>query len=139
MKKQYNIIIIYSRSQESGGALRASYIAEYLSKRGHNVRFIKPLRRLPFQLDFPVSLIYYLLKTIFMDCDFIIVVKPYPNTCIPAIFKKLQNKKIILDIDDLDYAYREGVLMHAGRFLQEPFPRFLMRSRSITIICGISL
>lgn len=124
MKKQYDIIIIYSRSEESGGALRASYIAEYLSKRGHNVRFIKPLRRLPFQLDFPISLIYYILKTIFMKCDFIIVVKPYPNTCIPAIFKKLQNKKIILDIDDLDYAYREGILMHAGRFLQEPFPQF---------------
>lgn len=124
MKKRYDIIIIYSRSEESGGALRASYIAEHLSKRGHNIRFIRPLRRLPFQLDFPISLVYYLLKTVFMKCDFMVVVKPYPNTCIPAIFKKLQNKKIILDIDDLDYAYREGVLMYAGRLLQEPFPRF---------------
>ncbi len=122
--KKYNIIIIYSRSIESGGALRASYIAENLSLRGHNVEFIKPLKRLPFQLDFPISLFYYLFKTFFKQCDFLIVIKPYPNTCIPAILKKFQNTKIVLDIDDLDYAYRDGFMVHIGKLLQKPFPRF---------------
>ncbi len=122
--KKYNITIIYSRSLESGGALRASYIADNLSLRGHNVDFIKPLKRLPFQLDFPISLFYYALKTFFKQCDFLIVIKPYPNTCIPAILKKLQNTKIILDIDDLDYAYREGFMVHIGKMLQKPVPKF---------------
>ncbi|VVB91412.1 Glycosyl transferases group 1 [uncultured archaeon] len=122
--RKYKIIIIYSRSMESGGALRASYIAEHLEKRGHDVEFIKPLKRLPFQLDFPISFFYYMLKILFLDCDLIIVIKSYPNTCIPAIIKKLQDKKIILDIDDLDYAYRDGIMMHIGKILQKPFPRF---------------
>lgn len=116
--------IIYSRSLVSGSALRASYIAKYLSKLGHDVEFIQPLKRLPFQLDFPVSLLVYTLKILPKHYDIIYVIKSYPNACFPAIIKKSQNTKIILDVDDLDYAYRNGIGRNMSKFLQIPFPRF---------------
>lgn len=118
--------IIYSRSLVSGSALRASYIAKYLSKLGHDVEFIAPLKRMPWQLDFPLSLLVYTLKTISKHYDVIFVIKPFPNACIPALIKKYQNTntKIILDVDDLDYAYRNGLISYISKFLQKPFPRF---------------
>jgi glycosyltransferase involved in cell wall biosynthesis len=118
--------IIYSRSLVSGGALRASYIANYLSKLGHDVEFIAPLKRMPWQLDFPLSLLVYTLKTIPKHYDVVFVIKPFPNACIPALLKKYQNTdtKIILDVDDMDYAYRTGLVSYISKFLQKPFPRY---------------
>lgn len=115
---------MYSRSLESGSALRAFYISKYLSKLGHDVEYIQPMKRLPLQMDFPISLLYYISKTILKRYDLIFVIKPYPNTCIPAILKKNKHTKIILDIDDLDYAYRKGFMSYLGRLLQQPLPQF---------------
>jgi hypothetical protein len=40
----------------------------------------------------------------------VIIVKPYPNTVWPALLLKMTGAKIIIDIDDLDYGYRSGLL-----------------------------
>jgi glycosyltransferase involved in cell wall biosynthesis len=116
--------IIYSRSIESGSYIRASYIEKYLTKCGHEVKFIKPLSRLPFQLDFFISFFVYMFEIFFDSFDIILVIKSYPNTCIPAILKKSKRTKIILDFDDLDFAYRKGIFSKVLKFIQQLFPRF---------------
>lgn len=39
------------------------------------------------------------------DIDYILSAKSLPTSCIPALLKKSKKTKIILDIDDLEYAY----------------------------------
>jgi glycosyltransferase involved in cell wall biosynthesis len=51
--------------------------------------------------------------------------KPAPNNCIPAMLARCLGKKVVLDIDDLDYEYLESGLKKAlARFFFRLFPRF---------------
>jgi glycosyltransferase involved in cell wall biosynthesis len=81
---------------------------------------------LPLQSDFFFSFFVYTLKVIPERYAVVFVLKPYSNACIPALLKKFQHRdtKILLDVDDLDYAYRKGLVSYMIKFLQKPFPGF---------------
>lgn len=49
--------------------------------------------------------------------------KPYPNACIAGIFHKIKGSKLIIDVDDIDYGYRKGLLPLIVKLVQKPFPK----------------
>jgi len=56
--------------------------------------------------------------------DYILIVKPYPNTVLPAVMLKPGGAKLIVDIDDLDYGYRQGVISGIIRAMQKKLVPF---------------
>jgi glycosyltransferase involved in cell wall biosynthesis len=60
-----------------------------------------------------------------LDCRIFYALKPAPNNCCAALLARLMGKKIILDIDDLDYEYlKPGMKRTIAEFFFRFFPRF---------------
>jgi len=122
--KHLSFLILSAKGWGTGSALRAHYIAEALKKRGHRVHFIRPLPTLPFWLDMMLACPYYLLCSLFTRVQVAMVVKPYP-TMVPALaWQRLLGAKIVIDIDDLDFAYSHGYMRKFHEKLQKPWPRW---------------
>lgn len=118
------ILIVSSLAQDTGSAVRAEFIAESLKKAGARVEFVKPFSRtLPFKLDFLVTLPWYFFKIVFSSANHVFVVKSYPNVGLSLFFKKLLGAKIIIDTDDLSFAYSTGIWSFFSKFSQELFLR----------------
>jgi glycosyltransferase involved in cell wall biosynthesis len=118
-----SILVLSAKGWGTGSALRAFYIAEALKQRGHHVQFIKPLPTLPGWIDMALSCPYYFWKTVFTRHQVVLAVKPYP-TVIPAMFwQKILGAKTVIDVDDLDFAYSEGLFRTIHEWLQKPWPR----------------
>jgi len=118
-----SILVLSAKGWGTGSALRAFYIAEALKQRGHRVQFIKPLPTLPYWLDMAFSCPYYFWKTIFTRHQVVLAVKPYP-TVIPAmLWQKMLGAKTVIDVDDLDFAYSDGLFRTIHEWLQMPWPR----------------
>lgn len=118
-----NILMISSLTSQSGSAVRFWDICLELSKRGHRVYFIErapisdrknaknvtflrtPVIKWSLPLDILIATIFNFICSLFFSVDIVFVLKPLPNSCIPALFKKLCGAKIILDIDDVDFEY----------------------------------
>ena len=116
------VLILSSLAQDTGSAVRAEFIAESLREAGVAIEFVKPFSQtLPFKLDFLVTLPWYFLRIIFSSANFVFVVKSYPNVGIPLFFKKLRGTKIIIDTDDLSFAYSKGMWSFFSKFSQELF------------------
>jgi len=114
--------ILSTLAQDTGSAVRMGFIAESLKKAGVGVDFVKPFpRTLPFKLDFLITLPWYFLRMIFSSVKFVFVVKSYPNVGVPLFFKKLLGGKIIIDTDDLSFAYSEGRWSYFSKLSQELF------------------
>ncbi|MBN1577955.1 MAG: glycosyltransferase [Chitinispirillaceae bacterium] len=128
----------------SGSAIRFWNIAQALRERGHRVIYADRRARNAPSLHFCEGVTYYgcpgsgvlLLDIIFsfffysiifirhLDCAVFYALKPAPNNCIPALAARLFGKKIILDVDDLDYAYLpEGAGRSVFKFFFDLFPR----------------
>ncbi len=77
-------------------------------------------------LDVFISLLYNVAILIkHADCDVFYALKPAPNNCVVALLAKLLGKKVILDVDDLDYEYlNPGKAKQIYRFFFDFFPRF---------------
>jgi glycosyltransferase involved in cell wall biosynthesis len=58
-----------------------------------------------------------------LDSSVVYALKPAPNNCIPALFAKLLGKKVLLDVDDLDYAYLNGWKNYLFRIMFDFFSR----------------
>ncbi|MDD5679106.1 MAG: glycosyltransferase [Kiritimatiellae bacterium] len=117
------IVVVSSQSCDSGSNLRGRYLAKALAKAGAEVRFVNGVKALPCRLDLLVSLVTYL-RIIFIRCDVIIGLKPFPNITFLMMVKKWMGCFTIIDIDDLDSGYRSGAIGHLNHWLQCPFPRF---------------
>ncbi|MCX7727298.1 MAG: hypothetical protein N2053_10675, partial [Chitinispirillaceae bacterium] len=118
-------ILVSPFTNASGSSIRFWNIAETLAKRGHQVVFTERLAKGDYKLYWSKNVKYYgcpscgiLILDIFFslmfylfillrhfNCKVYYALKPAPNNCIPAFIAALFGKKIILDIDDLDYAY----------------------------------
>ncbi|HLV32203.1 MAG TPA: glycosyltransferase [Chitinispirillaceae bacterium] len=127
-----------------GSAIRFWNIALHLKQKGHDVVFIDRKSKNGESLycsdqikyhscystgnqfvDIFVSVFFNILiffKNI--DCEVFYALKPAPNNCFPALISRLLGKKIILDVDDLDYAYLSGVNGRIFSFFFNLFPRF---------------
>lgn len=119
------ILVLCSQATNTGAKLRAEYIFKYLKKAGADAEYLTPpLKSMPFMLDFALSFFYYLFKLMNKKYDFIFVEKPYPNTIIPILLMKSDKTKIIIDIDDLDYEYRKGLLSKFIEYIQKQLIKF---------------
>ncbi len=119
------ILLYSSLAEDTGGAIRAAYIYEALHRCGFDVVYVPPLKvTRPLKFDFALSLPRYTLAALNTRCDVAMAIKPYPNSGLPLLMKKLAGTKIVIDVDDLDYAYRNGgIISYAGEKIQKPFPR----------------
>lgn len=114
------ILILSSQAKNTGSTLRAFYLYKYLKKIDNEVDFIyPPFKSMIFMLDFFLSFFYYFFKLLNRQYNLIIIVKPYPNTLLPCLLYKLKGTKIIIDIDDLDYGYRNNIISNIIKFLQK--------------------
>jgi glycosyltransferase involved in cell wall biosynthesis len=139
------IILASPFTSTSGSAIRFWNIAAQLRAQGFTVvytdrakRGAEPLYRVdgityrpsrtftPLFLDILFSAVY----TVFLlfrhlDCRIFYALKPAPNNCCAALLARLFGKKIILDIDDLDYEYLgPGMKKNVSGFFFRFFPRF---------------
>ena len=113
------ILVLSSQAANTGSNLRAYYIYRYLKKSGADAHYIKPpFNSMPFMADFLLSMFYYYFRILNMKYDFVFIVKPYPNTVLPALLAKASGAKIIIDIDDLDHGYRAGPVSALTKLLQ---------------------
>jgi len=116
------VLVLSCLAQDTGSAVRAEFIAESLREAGVAIEFVKPFSQtLPLKLDFLVTLPWYFLRIIFSSANLVLVVKSYPNVGLPLFFKKLLGAKIIIDTDDLSFAYSKGMLSFFSKLSQEFF------------------
>jgi glycosyltransferase involved in cell wall biosynthesis len=116
------VIVVSSQSSDSGSNLRGRYIAKAIEKAGAKVEFVNGVKAMPWMFDYVVSLFTYF-RILFIPCDVIIGLKPYPNITLVMMIKKLLGSVTVIDIDDLDFGYRSGFISQLSRNLQLPFPQ----------------
>ena len=113
------ILILSSQAKNTGSTLRAFYLYKFLKKMDNEVEYITPpFKSMVFMLDFFLSFFYYFFKILNKQYKIIIIIKPYPNTVIPCLLLKPRGAKIIIDIDDLDYGYRNSFISKIIKFFQ---------------------
>ncbi len=114
------LLVLSSQAVNTGSTMRAEYVYKYLKKNGVRADFIRPpFKSLPFMLDFILTLPYYFFRLMNKNYDAVFIVKPYPNTVLPAVLLSRGRPRIIIDIDDLDYGYRGGLFSFVIKFIQE--------------------
>jgi glycosyltransferase involved in cell wall biosynthesis len=124
LSKPLKFFILSAKGWNTGSALRTYYIAKALQKRGHQVSFIKPLPTLPFWIDMALSSFYYFFHSLRHRSDVALAVKPYPMV-IPALWwQRVRGAKIVIDVDDLDFAYSHGKFRKTHESLQKPWPKW---------------
>ena len=112
--------ILSSLAYNTGASLRGEYLADYLGREGHDVYYFKPHHPLKYKMEYVASIPYNMLRVFNKSFDFLIVLKPYPGGCLPAIMSCITKKtKVVIDIDDLDYTYRKGALAKLIKLMQE--------------------
>lgn len=122
---KYDFLILSSLPLNSGCYLRCKYLAEGLKRCGARVKLISPCLSKPLMLDFLFNFIKYFFIVIKYEYKVGIAVKPYPNTVIPLLLMRIfKSNKIVVDIDDIDFGYREGIISFISRIIQKPFPRY---------------
>lgn len=117
-------LLVSPFTNTSGSAIRFWNIAEQLRRHGHKIVYIERVADYSFSptftgvtyltsrklkllhFDILYSLLFNLVSLLrHHDCDVYYCLKPAPNSGIPGIVAKLLGRKVILDIDDLDYGY----------------------------------
>lgn len=122
MRDPLRVVVVSSLATDSGSHLRARQLATSLERAGAQVRLVNGIRSLPLMLHYPVSLLLYL-RVLFMHCDVLIGLKPLPNVGILLLVKKLFGTLTVVDIDDVDFGFRSGLLSTVNRLLQLPVPK----------------
>lgn len=122
--KRLKILVLSSKGGGTGCALRARYIAEAFRKRGHEVTFLRPIPSLPLWLDMLLSEPYYYFQSFFRRHDAALAVKPYPNIFSTLWGQRFLGAKVVIDVDDLDYAYSHGWFRKFHQAIQKPLPKW---------------
>jgi glycosyltransferase involved in cell wall biosynthesis len=139
------ILLVSPFTSVSGSAIRFWNIASQFKQRGWSVVYTDrnaagadPLYRTegityrpsPTLRSFPLDILYSTIFNLVMvlrnlDCTIVYALKPAPNNCLAALFARLLGKKVLLDIDDLDFAYlAPGLKKNLSMFFFRFFPRF---------------
>ena len=137
-------LLVSPFTSASGSSVRFWNIARALGDRGHTVVLAErrangapPLHRCggitycscpstgALFPDMAISLVFYLVLFMrYIGCDVFYVLKPAPNNGIPALAAKLIGKRVLLDVDDLDYAYlKPGFGRTVFRWFFDTLPR----------------
>jgi glycosyltransferase involved in cell wall biosynthesis len=139
------LLLVSPFTSTSGSAIRFWNIALQFKARGYDVVYTdrgsrsgRPLYQTkgisyrtapvvsPLFLDILLSTLFNLCLLLrHHDCCLYYALKPAPNNGFPALVAKFLGKKVVLDIDDLDYAYlSQGIKRSVSRFFFRLFPRF---------------
>lgn len=140
------ILLVSPFTSASGSAIRFWNIAQQFKDRGFDVVYIDRLERggkgplyqtggityspsrsiRPLVLDILYSTFFNIVLLLRnFDAGVFYALKPAPNNCIAALIAKLLGKKVLLDIDDLDYEYLSpGLKKNISRFFFWMFPKF---------------
>lgn len=139
------ILLVSPFTSACGSAIRFWNIARQFRERGFEIVYIDRLERgkgplyqtdgityrpsrtmRPLVLDIIYSTVYNIIMLFRnMDAAVFFAFKPAPNNCIAALFAKLLGKKVLLDIDDLDYEYLgPGLKKNISKFFFRLFPKF---------------
>jgi glycosyltransferase involved in cell wall biosynthesis len=127
----------------SGSAIRFWNIANHLVMQGHTVVYVErkpknaPTAHLSGVKYYSTPVLNFLyvdilfsfvhnLSILFrnLDCDVYYALKPSPNNGVPALIAKLLRKKIILDVDDLDWGYfKKGIKRTISKMVFTRLPK----------------
>jgi len=121
MPEKLAVLVLSSQAKNTGSTLRAFYLQKYLRHYAITDYIEPPFKSMPFMFDFILSLFYYFFALMNRRrYDYVVIVKPYPNTVIPALLLlRPRGTKIIIDVDDLDHGYRGGVLSGVIAIMQK--------------------
>jgi len=113
---------------DTGSCLRTRYVKETLTSLGFRATMFQPPATLPAKGDFLITTVTYVMSTLLLlaragKWDYLLVNKAYPNALIPALITKLIGGRVILDIDDLDEGFHQGLMARFIRLCQFPMPR----------------
>jgi glycosyltransferase involved in cell wall biosynthesis len=119
------VLVLSSEYAQTGSSVRAEGLARALGRSGADAEFLQPPPApLPFRAEMLGAMARYLAAASRCRYDVIISVKPYPSGATPALLKPRQTECLsIIDVDDLDFAYRTGWRSTAIRTVQAPYIR----------------
>jgi len=116
------ILVLSSEYRETGSSMRGFYLSRALERLGHRASFLTTGVHRPLRLDRAVSLLRWMPRD-YSGYDAIVCVKPYPNSVLPAFLASRRHGCLsVVDVDDLDSAYREGFLSMIAETIQSPMP-----------------
>ena len=122
MSDPLRIMVVSGLGKDSGCTVRARYLTTALRKAGAKARLAPGLKTLPLFLD-QIAASAWNLRLLSHPCDVVIGCKPQPAITPLLTLKKLQGATTVMDIDDLDFGYRSGLLRWMTMRVQQPFPR----------------
>jgi len=137
------ILMICPLTNRSGGSVIFWEICCGLNKLGHEVVYVERhfsgdkkksfgsvrcIRSKEFSRFAPInillSLAHNIIVSLFVKCDLVFSLKALPNSCIPAMIKKLFGSRAVLHMDDLDYEfYKAGMIKKLLLFCYRFFPK----------------
>ena len=120
--KPLRILVLSGLGKDSGCMVRARYLTASLKNAGADATLAPGIRTLPLFLDLMVSAVWNL-RLLFSACDVIIACKPLPSVTPLLMLKGMRGAITVVDIDDLDYGYRTGLLSWITRRMETPFPK----------------
>jgi len=139
------ILLVSPLKSTAGSVVRFWNIALQLQKKGHtvvyverrantmapqfsdpNIRYYSSRTYSNLYIDLFMSALYNLIVLMrHCNCSVYYALKPAPNNGIPALIAKCMGKRILLDIDDLDYGYfGKGMRRTMSYFFFRHLPRF---------------
>jgi glycosyltransferase involved in cell wall biosynthesis len=103
--------------------LRASAIADQLEALGFTVRRSVRHGRSGTARELMFSLLPNCWLALTAPADLAVGFKPHPNVTLPLMICRARRIPTWIDVDDLDYAYRRGIVAVFAAAMQQPFPR----------------
>ena len=120
------VLVFSSLARDTGCWRRAEYLVRALNAADDlDVELVAaPPRCLPLLFDVWLSLPRYLWRAVRSDADVSIAMKPFPNVAWPLLLaRRLRGGVVVVDVDDLDDAWFDGIRAAILRRLLRPMPR----------------
>jgi glycosyltransferase involved in cell wall biosynthesis len=120
------VALFSSLSKKTGCWLKLGYLASALKEANVDVVVYDPLPPMPLFLDFILSIPWNTMRALFCRCDVLFGAKPFLHVTFPFLLCKwLKGTWAVVDVDDLDYEYRTGILRRIVYGMQTALTRFM--------------
>jgi len=124
-------LVLSALGRGSGCALRARNVAKALRLQGLDVVMLEPkLSNFPFGLESLLLLPWHCLAMLAYRPDLAVGIKPYPDVWLPLALARTWGCASVVDVDDLDGAWRGGFSAWLLRAAQAPAWHLLGRFSS---------
>jgi glycosyltransferase involved in cell wall biosynthesis len=127
MKKE-KILVFSALGYNSGCALRARYLHRAFLNLGFDSKLVLPIfPSLPFSIEVFLSIPWFLWRTILRRPALAVGIKPYPNVWLALVAVEFLKGKSVVDVDDVDFSYRRGLVGFISKWSQRPAFWFLKK------------